>query len=218
MSTTIKWITIVLVGGAFGIWFGMSGIEMYSLRGVLILASFIFILSITIVSAHHFYVLYVTKNIGEVETYLTKAKSPYYVFTRNMINHNFEEAAGILSKIKNPQLRSIAETHYYIETNRLTEVKQVLPQIKNQEARHIYNAMIALIENDWTAFEKMKGKIKHKGAKCALEADAAFKKGDHKQAESLGDLAISNSSGLQRYIFIKALEQQKDNLNRKSYF
>lgn len=218
MSTAIKWITTVVVGGAFGIWFGISGIEMYSLRGILILAGFILILSITIAGAHTFYVFRLTKNMREVETYLKKAKHPYYKFMLKMIEHKYEEAAEIMPKIKNRQLRLNAETHYYIETNRITEAKQVLPQIKNQDARHLYTAIIALIENDWSAFEEMKSKVKHKAAKYGLEAEAAYKRGVHEQAESLGELAISHSPGLQKYIFIKGLEYQKNNPNRKSYF
>ncbi|WP_152619378.1 hypothetical protein [Cohnella kolymensis] len=123
-----------------------------------------------------------------------------------------------MPKIKNREIRANADAYYYIETNRLAEAKEVVPQIKNPDARHLYSAMIALIENDWAAFEEMKSKIRHKGVKYALDADAAYKKGDYEQARSFGDLAISHSAGLQRYIFIKGLEHQKNNPHRQSYF
>ncbi|KIL36458.1 hypothetical protein SD71_07575 [Cohnella kolymensis] len=76
MSTAIKWIAIVAIGGAFGVWFGMSGIEILSVPGILILAGAIFILTFTIAIVHNLYVFRADKNMRAVEAHLNKAKHP----------------------------------------------------------------------------------------------------------------------------------------------
>ncbi|MFM9278939.1 hypothetical protein [Paenibacillus jiagnxiensis] len=52
----------------------------------------------------------------------------------------------------------------------------------------------------------------------ALEAEAAFRKGELDKAEKYGDIAIHGANGLQRYILVKSRERQLNNPVRETFF
>ncbi|MEW9674247.1 hypothetical protein [Ammoniphilus sp. 3BR4] len=132
-----------------------------------------------------------------------------------------EAAENELHRIKSAfyeQVRISAQTWIFMEKGAIEEAKRTVEKIKNKNARYHYLANIALAEENWEVFEQAKGMVKHQGLQYALGAELAFKKGDMEQAKKLGDLAISTSRGLQKYILVKSFERQSNNPDRKTYF
>lgn len=155
----------------------------------------------------------------EVERYLNKAKKhPYYDSLLHIINGEFNEAENILPKIKNKGLQLACKVILHLENKNLNEASDDNKNIKNPNIRHSNDAMIAMLRNDWQTFEEMKNKINNEALQCALDADAAFRKGHYDEAKHIGNLAIERTAGLQRFIWIKSSERQERNPSRESYF
>jgi hypothetical protein len=67
-------------------------------------------------------------------------------------------------------------------------------------------------------FEEYKSQVKHKGLQYSLAAEEAYIRGEFEEAHKYGDLAISSSRGLQKWLLVKSLEHQRNNENRQFYF
>lgn len=219
MGSAIKWFLILVCGFPVGIWYGINMESLSLPQGLMILGGTV--LFITLISSYvpAIYVIRFSKNNKEIEAYLKKAaKHPYYSVLNDVLSGKYEEARDKLPRIKNPQLRAIGTASLMIELKNLTEAKQATDQIKNSDIRHVNYASIAMLQEDWAVYEAMKDKVKRPVFKYALDADAAYKRNNFEEAKRWGDLAISNSSGLQRYIFIKLLELKQNDPNRDRYF
>jgi hypothetical protein len=219
MGSAMKWFFILICGLSVGIWYGFNMESFSPVQSVMILGGSVLLLSLIVSYAHAFYVLRFTKNNREVEAYLKRvAKHPYYSVSNDLISGNYEEASINLPRIKNPQLRAICTANLKINLKNVIEAKQATDQIKNSDIRHVNYAIIAMLQEDWAVYEAMKNKVKSPVLKYALDADAAYKRNNFEEAKRWGDLAISNSSGLLRYTFIKILERNQKDPNRESYF
>jgi hypothetical protein len=158
-----------------------------------------------------------------VERYLQrKRKHPYYAMLLEMANGNYEQAERFAYQLKSggmyDQARNSALVHILIEHNRLEEAKEMAEKIKNHNIRYHNLAIIALQQENGSLFEKLVNEIKHNGIRYALQAEAAYRRGDLAEAERLGVLAISSTGGIHKYILIKSLERQQNNSARRSYF
>jgi hypothetical protein len=219
LGSAMKWFLILVCGLPVGIWYGNNMESLSPVQSLMILGGSVLLLSLFVSYAYMIYVIRFTKNNKEVEAYLKKAaKHPYYSVLNDVISGKYEKARVTLPRIKNPQLRAIGTASLMVELKNVTEAKQATDQIKNSDIRHVNYANIAMLQEDWAVYEAMKDKVKRPVFKYALDADAAYKRNNFEEAKRWGDLAISNSSGLQRYIFIKLLELKQNDPNRESYF
>lgn len=183
---------------------------------------FVFIPVFAFLSFNYLYIMFLTQNIKFVDRFIHNKKNhPYYALLIVMVNGDVEVAENELNRIKSvfyEQVRVSAQTWIFMEKGYIEEAKRTAEKIKNKNARNHYLANIALVEENWEVFDQAKSMVKHPGLRYALEAELAFNKGDMEQAQKLGDLAISASRGLQKYILVKSLERQSKNPNRKTFF
>ncbi|MFC5470675.1 hypothetical protein ACFPPD_18465 [Cohnella suwonensis] len=219
MASAIKW-TILLLGGiVVGIWYGAKGTEAFTPLSAIVLFASILVFSILVVYAHAIYVLRFSNNPKEVEAYLKKAvRNPFYEAGVDLMNGNIAHAATVARNIKNEQQRIIIMTDIQIEWKNAEAAAQLASRIKHRDTRYVFFAHIALLRSDWKAFETAKSRLKKPAVLFALDANAAFRKGQIEEAKRCGDLAIANAKGLLRYSFMKTLERQQNNPNRESYF
>jgi hypothetical protein len=219
LAATIKWGAMLVCGFAVGFWYGAIEENLNAWQSILFLAVSIFAISYIFSMLYVVYVVSFSKNMKEVEKYLRKLKkNPYYGSVLHIINGEFNDAENTLPKIKNKGLRAVCEVFLHLENNNINEAIKANEGIKDQEIRSFNRAVIAMLQKDWLTFEENQRKLKNKGYQFALNADAAFRKGNYEQSKYYGDLAIKNTAGLQRYMFIKQLERQENNPNRESYF
>lgn len=216
MGKFIFWGFMFIAG--IGIWYGNSWY--YDIpENIILLCLGVIIFSSIIAIIHANYVLHLSKNMNEVERYLGKLKKrAYFSALIDMLDGDFETAEKKLDRIQGRRQRATLEVILHIERKNIDEAIEAAKQILEPSIRYTYFAVIAMLQNDWSAYEIMKNKIKRKNLLYALEADASYRKGDLEQAKVFGDLAISTSSGLQRFTYIKLLERQENNPNRESYF
>jgi hypothetical protein len=137
-----------------------------------------------------------------------------------LVNGNIERAEYFANQLRRmyKEVQKTVLVSIPIENNQLEEAIKTANEIKKDQIRHYYLALIALIQGNLESFQQMKKEVKHKGLKYVLEAEAAFKQWNVEEAERLGNLAISSSRGLQKYILVKSLERQQNNKYRRSFF
>jgi len=205
-------------GIGIGIWYGNT--ENYDTpENIIWLCLGVIIVSYLIAIIYANYVLHLSKNMNEVERYLGKLKKRiYFSALIDMLDGDFETAPIKLDRIQGRRQRATLEVILHIERKNIDEAKVAAEQILDPSIRYFYFAVIAMLQNDWSAYEIMKNKMKRRNLLYALEADVSYRKGDLEQAKVFGDLAISTSSGLQRFMYIKLLKRQVNNPNRESYF
>jgi hypothetical protein len=179
-----------------------------------------FVLSFAVLWGRNLYILFLTKNMRNVEKLLNKYRKrrPYIAFLIECVNGNYEQADKQLASIKNEQQKTIGLTIIYIHKKQLEHAKIENQKIKNDEIRHYNSALIALQEGDQESFHLAKNKVKSEATKYILMAEEAYLKGDFAEAERIGNLAISVTAGLRKFTLLKSLEREQKNPNRESYF
>lgn len=207
-----------VIGGLLGIWLLKKQhqphdpvIEFIYIMG----GTFIFGLAAALV--YSLYVFYLSNNMEHVENLIGRLKSPLYVALRHSLKGEYRQVRTILPKIKNPSTRAYVEGMLLLEEQDVDKAESVINSIKIVSLKNHLLAAIAIAKRDWERFNELKSKLKP-GIKFSLEAEEAFRKGDVDRARELGNYAIANSKGLQRYILIKSLERQEKNPDRRSYF
>jgi uncharacterized membrane protein len=217
MKINLKFVVIwCIVGFTVGFILAMTGIDL-SFWSILFI-SFIIVLAI---NSYYIYVFFFTKNVDLVEKYIEKRKKhPYYAAILEIVNGNFERAEHFANQLcgRYKEVQKSVLVHIQIENNQLEEAIKTANEIKNHNIRYYNFALVALMRGNFEYFQQMKNEVKHKGLKYVLEAEAAFKQGNVEEAERLGNLAISSSRGLQRYILVKSLKRQQNNKHRRSFF
>jgi hypothetical protein len=181
----------------------------------------IFIISMMIYSSYYLYIVLFTKKVNTVERYINKKKKhPYYALLLSLVNKNYDQAEKYLQKLglTYNQTKIALRSTIQLETNQLKEVEETIPMIKNHNVRHHNFALLALLKGNLEEFEKHKSQVKHKGLQYALDTEAAYSRKEFGEAEKLGQLAISSSAGLQKWILVKSLEHQINNKDRKFFF
>jgi hypothetical protein len=187
----------------------------------------IFLILFGIIFAFHygysFYINYFTQNMKLVEKYILKYKKhPYFAFLSDFLNGNFDHAEDNLNRLKlvgrNKQVYAVGMANLHIRRKSVEEAKKETEKIKYYDIRNYNFSLIALLEEDWETFNNMKNKVTKERFRYALEAEYAFKKGNLEEAQRLGELAISASSGIQKYMLLKLLERQQSNPNREFFF
>ncbi|MFL6561952.1 MAG: hypothetical protein ACJ8MO_38350, partial [Bacillus sp. (in: firmicutes)] len=178
----------------------------------------IFIIVMIIYSAYYLYIVLLTRNVNTVDRYINrKKKQPYYALLLSMNKKDYKQAENDLQRLGKTynQVKISLRSTIQLETNQLREAEETIPKIKNHNVRHHNFALLALLKRNLDEFEKHKALVKHKGLQYALDAEAAFMQQKFQKAEKFGELAISSSAGLQKWVFVKSLEHQKKNPDRK---
>lgn len=168
--------------------------------------------------AYTIYVVKFMKDHTKIEKALKQAENPYFRMIFYLVNGDLETAAREQEKVKGTQMQLMTKVQLDLESRDMAEAERIADQIKNPNIRHYSKALIAIYNRDWDDFEAQKAQLKQQVLIHALKAEAAFRKGEHDQAEKLGDLAIEGANGLQRYILIKSRERKKNSAMRETYF
>lgn len=174
-----------------------------------------------IYSSYYLYIVLFAKNVKTVERYINnKKKHPYYALLLSLVNKNYDQGEKYLQKLGRTynQTKIALRSTIQLETNQLNEAGKTIPRIKNYNVRHHNFALLELLKGNIEEFEKHKSQVKHKGLQYALDAEAAYNRKAFEKAEKFAELAISSSAGLQKWIFVKSLEHQRDNKDRKFFF
>lgn len=219
----IKWpwligiaIVIGLVTGFMGEDPGMANerVSLKPLVWVLSVAAVIQIINL----AYTVYVVKYMKNHAKLEKALKQAENPYFRMIYYMVNGDLEKAAREQEKVKGKQMQLTTKVQIDLESRDIVKAESIVDQIRHPNPRPYFKALIAIYKNDWDDFEAQKALLKQQVLIHALEAEAAFRRGEHDQAEKHGDLAIEGANGLQRYILMKSRERKKDSPMRETYF
>lgn len=212
-----------IIGAALGIWI-LYNRNIHDLRHEYLIL-FPCVLGMTLLGyiSYFMYLYLFSKDMrenGAVADHLKRLrKYPYYNALSYFINGEYLEAKKLLPKIKNKEMQAQAAAMVLMEDqNTINEAEEYIKRLKTKRAKDFLFAQLASTKRDWARFEMYKNKVGRKGLRYALEADAAYRKGNLDEAKHFGDLAISATKGLQRFIFIKSLDSQKKNPNRDSYF
>jgi CRISPR/Cas system-associated protein Cas5 (RAMP superfamily) len=171
---------------------------------------------------YYFYIVAFANDVEKVDAYIRKRKKhPYYALLLSLVNKDYEEAKIYLNKLDRifyNQTKIALTSTIQLETNNLKEAEETIHKIKDINVRHHNLAVLSIQKGNIEKFEEHKSQIKHKGLRYSLEAEAAYKEKDFQKAEKLGELAISSSAGLQKWVFVKSLEYQRNNKDRKAFF
>lgn len=213
MKSLLFW---VLIGASIGVFLNVVHAQLPKSIEIGII-----ILIVMGIGCYHMYILFWTKNVNLVEGYVKKRiKHPYYALTRALVHKQFEQAEQYAEQLKKgyEEAKKLALVHIYIEKGELEEAERVANDIQNETARYYNQALIALLRGQEDRFENLKQKVKKHPFCYVLEAERAFRNGDQKEAERYGNLAISTSRGLQRYVLVRSLEHQQNHPNRQTFF
>ncbi|WP_127532566.1 hypothetical protein [Paenibacillus kobensis] len=215
----IRWAIIIVLGALLGLWMGFKGVEWNAATLILIFVSVFVILAVPAIVRTN-YMLRYSRNMSSVESCLKKLSRtiPYYAAMNDLLDGQVESAANRMGNIKNDKLRAVVGANVAIAGERWQEAEQHINQQKHTDVKHVGRAIIRLMQDDWNGFEGAKRLVEHPGLVHALEADAAFRRGDLAKAEQHGELAIEKTAGLQRYALIRYRELSSKQPNRKSYF
>ncbi|MFB5197592.1 hypothetical protein ACE198_22235 [Neobacillus sp. KR4-4] len=200
-----------------GIVTGFMGIEISSFK----LFLNIYVLLMMIYCSYYLYIVLLTKNVNTVEKYINrKKKHPYYAVLLSLNSKDYDQAEMLLQKLGRTysQPKIALRSTIQLETNQLKEAEETISKIKNPNIRHHNFALLALLKDDLEAFQKHKSQVKHKGLQYSLDAEEAFMNKEFEKAEKFGELAISSTAGLQKWVLVKSLEHQRNNLERKFFF
>jgi hypothetical protein len=181
----------------------------------------IFLIIMIIYSSYYLYIVLFAKNVNTVNRYINnKKKNAYYALLLSLVNKNYDQAEKYIQKLGRTynQTKIALRSTIQLETNQLKEAEETIPKIKNHNVRHHNFALLELLKGNIEGFEKHKSQVKHKGLQFALDAEAAFMRKEFDKAEKFGELAISSSAGLQKWILVKSLEHQRNNPDRKFFF
>ncbi|MFB5761446.1 hypothetical protein [Paenibacillus medicaginis] len=168
--------------------------------------------------AYTVYVVKFMKDLARIEKGLKQAENPYFRMIYYMVNGDLENAAREQEKVKGKQMQLTTKVQINLESRDIAEAENIVDQIRHPNSRPYFKALIAIYKKDWDDFEAQKVQLKQQVLVHALEAEAAFCKGELDQAEKHGDLAIEGADGLQRYILVKSRERQQNSPMRETYF
>ncbi len=198
----------------FGFFAGTAGIDAKYIIPVIVVVMLFYY-------GYYLNIMFFTKNVNLVERYLQKRrKNPYYAVMIASANKDFEAAEQNLNKLSSlyNQSKMIIKSSILLETNQLEEAEKTIGQIKAETAKNHNLALLGLIKGDWDLFNQSKARLKNQTFVHALEAEAAYHRGDYQEADLSGTLAINSSGGFQKWVLVKSLEHQKNNPDRRSYF
>lgn len=217
MSKMKKLLLIFLGGTILGLLLVFLDVES---NGIILFIE-LFIILMVAYYIFYLYVMFFTKNVKLVERFINmNKKHPYYSLLITLTNGDYEQAEQYIKQlgpIYNQTKLSIKVT-LQLENRQLEEAEETISKIKNNNIRNHDLALLALLKEDWQLFENSKSQVKHNGLYYALEAEAAFIRNEIDEAEKYGMLAISASRGLQKWLFVKTLEYQRKNENRRFFF
>ncbi|SHN49238.1 hypothetical protein [Desulfitobacterium chlororespirans] len=213
--------TVILLGVVLGIVIAILknyvGLDIDVIQLLLYLYVILAICGVTF----YLYVAAYTKNINLVDRYVQrKSDHPYYALLLSLVKKDYQEAEIQLERLSSlyKQAKIALTATVQIEKNLLREAEATVQEIRNSNIRYHNLALIALLQGNLEEFEAYKARIKHKYLHYALEAEAAYREKDYKKADELAELAISSAGGLQKWVYVKSLERQKGNTQRRSYF
>lgn len=181
----------------------------------------IFVICMVIYYSYYLYILFFTKKVNLVEKFINKKKKhSYYSLLIAIANKKHDEAEQFMKKLGSiyNQTKISIKASIQLEKKELEEAEETIQKIKNHNIRNHNLALLALLQGNWELFEKCKNKVKHKGLKYALAAEAAYIREESEEAENFGELAISSSAGLQKWLLVKSLEHQRNTKDRQFYF
>jgi hypothetical protein len=219
----IKWPWLIAIAIVVGLATGFMGDgagttdERVALNPVFWMLCIAFLIQL-INLAHTVYVVKLMKDHTRIEKALKQSENPYFRMVFYLVNGDLKTAAHEQEKVKGRQMQLMTKVQLDLERRDMVEAERIADQIKHSDIRHYSKALIAIHKRDWDDFEAQKAKLKQQVLIHALEAEAAFRKGEHDQAEKHGDLAIEGANGIQRYILMKSLEQKKNSPIRETFF
>ncbi|MDP4098266.1 hypothetical protein OIN60_16025 [Paenibacillus sp. P96] len=168
--------------------------------------------------AYTVYVVKHMKNHAKIERRLKQAGNPYFRMIYYMVNGDLETAAQEQKEVKGKQMQLMTKVQLALESRDMVEAERIADQIKHSNIRYYSKALIAIYKRDWDDFEAQKEQLKQQVLIHALEAEAAFRRGELEKADKHGNLAIEGAAGVQHYILIKSRDRQEKNHGRVTYF
>ncbi|PWW08594.1 hypothetical protein DFQ01_101317 [Paenibacillus cellulosilyticus] len=209
----------IVLGVIIGVWLGMSGTEFNTSTLIIIVACAVIVIYGALLMQMN-YVLRYSRNNQAVDKCIRKLSRtvPYYAAVCDLIDGKPESAAARMGNIKSDKLRAVMGANLAIASERWQEAEQHINRQDNNDVKYVSRALTRLLQDDQSGFEQSMRMVDHPGLKYALEAEAAFRQGDLTKADELGDLAINNTAGLQRYALIRYRELRTAEPNRKTYF
>lgn len=217
MSKTKKLLLIFLGGTLLGLLLVFLDVES---NGITLFIE-IFIILMVVYYIFYLYIMFFTKNVNLVEKFIhMNKKHPYYSLLISLTNGDYEKVEQYIEQLGRiyHQTKLSIKAAIQLGNIQLEEAEETIHKIKNNNIRNHDLALLALLKEDWALFENFKSQVKHKGLYYALEAEAAFIRNEIDEAEKYGMLAISSSRGLQKWLFVKTLEYQRKNENRRFFF
>ncbi len=217
MNRWWKWVGLLVLGMAVGIW---SGINEFTPLQELLLLFCLFISLFLLFSIPTLYTLYFSQNVDKVELFLnrSKVKNSIYALMLEVANGNFDEVERLIPLIRNKQVQLSALISLHLERQEIAQARSKVDDVKFSSNRNYFKALIAISENDWDRAEEFQAGIRNKAMRYVIDAEAAFKRGNHEESERAGRLALASAKGLQKFVILRSLERQERNPNRRTYF
>lgn len=160
-----------------------------------------------------------TENMEKVERFVMRRKDrPYNAALLATLHGDYDAARRFAKEIPNPNVRRALDLIILAKQGRYEEVLELLPLVRNKAYVHEMRAKIALMSKDWVTYEEHMQHVKREVTRLALEADAAFVRGNMEEAERLGGEAISRARGMYRYVLVKERELNERDPARRTYF
>ncbi|EFM08859.1 conserved hypothetical protein [Paenibacillus curdlanolyticus YK9] len=214
-----KWGILLVLGGILGVFLGYNGAEL-SGKTLLIIFGCVLIVALALNIIQTNYVLRYSRNDHTVAKTLQRLSrsTPYFAAISDLLEGRTESAAARLGSIKNDKLRAVVGAAIAMENGLWHEAEKHIHIQDNNDARNTSKALLRLYQDDWKGYEEAKRLVDHQGLQYALEADAAFRRGDLAKADELGELAIAHTAGMQRYALIRYRELRSKEPQRRNYF
>lgn len=217
----VKFILLIIIaigiGALLGYTVNYSNIELNELDLIL----YALLLTVLLINGKYFYIMFFTKNVNIVDQFINKKKkNRYYALIIASVNKQYDIVENYVESLSSRYNQTIFSINASIQLERkeLDKAEKTIQKIKSKNHRNYYLALLALSQGNLILSEEYKAKVRHKGLQYVIDAEAAFVIGNYAEAGRFGNLAISNSAGLQRWVLVKSLEYQKNNSNRQSFF
>lgn len=172
-----------------------------------------------IVTKRNLRLMRLSTNMNRVERHLRQyRRRPFHGFIYAMARHDFASARKYAARHRDPQRRAISFAALATAEMNGEDAKRWIAEIANPEAKHYLLALQALTVRDWEGYHAARAKVCDEHTLLILSAEEAYARGDMTTAQTLGQQAIDQARGLNRYALVKSLESSTQSPNRTKYF
>lgn len=171
-----------------------------------------------------FYYYYFCRDAEKVKQYLMRAKNEaFHAYYLSLMEEDYETAHKMIHRYKgvsgvSPLFKKILLAQVFFGQGKWSQAVHLIEEINQPKYTHLLEVYMALAKDDVSTLEELKTRKVPTWQKTIYETELAFTSGRFEEAERLGELAIQQTKGLQRYSLVEARRLQEQKKDRRTFF